>query len=289
MPPAALPPSDGQHAPGGDEEELSPGKAHAQPARPSVADRSSVKPLSSQSLELKVTIERSTHEKLLYLQDLLSHLVPSGGLAQVLDRAFDLAIGQLEKRRFGATDRPLREPQPATSPRHIPTRVMREVWQRDQGRCTFVSEAGRRCPATRHIQFDHVLEVARGGEATVENLRLRCRPHNQHTAERTFGAEFMRQKRLAATEARAATKAQAAAADRDRAREAARAQAEAEEDPERSVLPWLRALGFTPREAREGAALCADMPDAPLEERVRFALSRLTGCGRRTSFGVAAT
>ena len=35
-------------------------------------------------------------------------------------------------------------------------------------------------------------EVARGGSAAVSNLRLRCRAHNQYGAERTFGAEFMR-------------------------------------------------------------------------------------------------
>jgi hypothetical protein len=47
-----------------------------------------------------------------------------------------------------------------------------------------------------------VLEVARGGEASVDDIRLRCHAHNQYTAERTFGAEFMRHKRIAAAEAR---------------------------------------------------------------------------------------
>jgi hypothetical protein len=37
--------------------------------------------------------------------------------------------------------------------------------------------------------------VARGGAATVENLRLRCRAHNQLEAERMFGAGFMEEKR----------------------------------------------------------------------------------------------
>jgi hypothetical protein len=39
--------------------------------------------------------------------------------------------------------------------------------------------------------------VARGGDATVENLRLLCRAHNQHAAERAFGADFMAEKREA--------------------------------------------------------------------------------------------
>jgi hypothetical protein len=39
--------------------------------------------------------------------------------------------------------------------------------------------------------------VARGGKATIENTRLRCRAHNQYEAERTYGAGFMREKREA--------------------------------------------------------------------------------------------
>ena len=29
----------------------------------------------------------------------------------------------------------------------------------------------------------------------MDNLRLRCRAHNQYAAERMFGAEFMKEKR----------------------------------------------------------------------------------------------
>ena len=39
------------------------------------------------------------------------------------------------------------------------------------------------------------------------------------------------------------------------------------------VLPVLRQLGFRAEEARCAAALCEPMPDAPLEQRVRVALS----------------
>jgi hypothetical protein len=44
----------------------------------------------------------------------------------------------------------------------------------------------------------------------VSGIRLRCRAHNQYEAERTFGAEFMRTKRLAAAKARAAARDDAA-------------------------------------------------------------------------------
>ncbi len=41
------------------------------------------------------------------------------------------------------------------------------------------------------------------------------------------------------------------------------------------VIPWLRQLGFRVDEAKRGAAMCDGMPDASLEDRVRFALSGL--------------
>ena len=90
--------------------------------------------------------------------------------------------------------------------------------------------------------------------------------------------------RLAAAEAHARTAAARAAAAEEHARAvaekrekaAAEAQAAAaERDPEHSVVPWLRQLGIEANEAREAAALCEHMADAPLEERVKAALRHL--------------
>ena len=240
---------------------------------PRVVDRPRVTPLSSQSVALQVTLERNTHEKLRYAQELLGHQIPSGDLARVLDRVLDLAIAQLEKQKFAATVQPRRRDGYASqNPRHIPAHVRRAVWERDGGQCTYVSDTGHRCQARRPLEFDHVVEVARGGEATVEGIRLRCRAHNQHTAERTFGAGFMRRKRIAAAELRAAARARAGKTAQEGAEE---------EDPDLSVVPWLRALGFSPAEARRAAERCADMTSATLEERVRAALTSFRVRGTR--------
>jgi len=164
-----------------------------------------VKPLAPERFGLQCTIGRETHEKLRYVQELLSHQVPAGDLAQVLDRVLEAAIPELERRKFAATSRPRPTPgRRGRDSRHIPAKVRRAVWARDGGRCTFVSDSGRRCECRTGLQFDHVHEYARGGEATVSGIRLRCRAHNQFEAERTYGSEFMRHKRLAAAEARAA-------------------------------------------------------------------------------------
>ena len=163
-----------------------------------------MKPLAPQRFTVRFTVGQSAHDKLQYVQELLSHELPSGDLEQVFEQALDALIPKLETRKFAAAATPRMGPRrPTKSLRHIPAEVTRAVWERDQGQCTFVSESGHRCQARKFIEFDHVQEVARGGEASIGGIRLLCHAHNQHQAERTFGAELMRHKRIAAREARA--------------------------------------------------------------------------------------
>lgn len=146
------------------------------------------------------------HDRLRYLQQLMSHSVPSGDIVEVIDRALILAIAKLEKRKFGKTDKPRRAKPRSNNnnSRSIPAHVLRAVHERDQGQCTFVSDSGHRCAERKFLEFHHIEEVARGGKATVDNIQLRCRPHNQYEAEKVFGAGFMHQKREAARSARRA-------------------------------------------------------------------------------------
>jgi 5-methylcytosine-specific restriction endonuclease McrA len=120
--------------------------------------------------------------------------VPSGDLAQLLDRALDALNEKLERRKFAKAERP-RPCRPSDNARQIPADVKRAVWERDGGRCTFVGENGHQCEAKTRLEWDHVEPVAQGGRATVQGLRLRCRAHNQLEAERAFGRNFMNAQR----------------------------------------------------------------------------------------------
>jgi 5-methylcytosine-specific restriction endonuclease McrA len=71
--------------------------------------------------------------------------------------------------------------------RHIPADVKDKVLARDNHRCTFIASDGVRCNAARHLQFDHVEPFARGGDHTLDNLRLLCAAHNRQMAEGMFG------------------------------------------------------------------------------------------------------
>jgi hypothetical protein len=148
-----------------------------------------------------------------------------------------------------------------------------------------VSVAGHRCEARTRIEFDHIEPVAQGGQSTVKGIRLRCRAHNQYAAECVFGTDFMSRKREVAQRASDEARSRAAAAEEARALIAAAADharalaaAAAEEARVRAaaaaeVVPWLQALGLRVEVARRAAARCEAIPDAPLEERVRYALS----------------
>jgi hypothetical protein len=247
-------------------EQSTMGHTHKQlAARPvGVSTPTRVAPLSPQRFVLQVTVGQATHDKLRHAQALLGHQIPSGDVAQVLDRALDTLIQKLEQRKLAATAKPRIKQRPTTSRRHIPARVRRAVWERDRGQCTYMSASGRRCTSRTRLEFDHVDEVSRGGTATVEGVRLRCRAHNQYGAECTFGKEFMSHKRHEAA-------ARAAEARNAKAQQLAARPVEAVPE-DRDVVPWLRQLGFNAREARSAAALCSDLTDAPLEQRVRVAL-----------------
>jgi len=173
-------------------ESASPGQAVAL-AQP-LPQRARTAPLSPGRYALQVTVDQETYEQLRHAQALLGHSVPSGDVAEVLKRALITLVQVLEKQRFAKTERPRPQRNPANG-RHIPAAVRRAVRERDGGRCTFVSEQGKRCESRTRLEFDHIEAFARGGQATVSGIRLRCRAHNQYAADCTFGAQFMRGKR----------------------------------------------------------------------------------------------
>jgi hypothetical protein len=160
-------------------------------------DRGAAKvvPLAAERLALQVTIRGETREKLLRAQGLLRHQVPSGDLAEVLDRALDALLDKVEGRKFGKTERP-RAAKVSSGKRTVPRAKRREAVARDGMRCSFVSEDGRRCEETGFLELDHVVPVALGGDAR-DGIRVLCRWHNEYEAERMLGREVIEAGRAA--------------------------------------------------------------------------------------------
>ena len=236
-----------EHAPGHVDQ---PGTS---PARP--AQKAEVSACSAKRYAIQATISQAAHADLRHAQDLLAHQLPSGDLGAVLERALRALVEKLEHRKYAATSKP-RAARAIKGGRHVPASARRAVRERDGEQCTFTSEAGHRCEARKFLEYDHVVPVARGGESTVTNLRLRCRAHNQYMAERTYGAVFMRQKREEA---------------KQRSAERRSVKGCAEE-----LKPYLQKLGFRAQEIRRAAEYGATLAGASLEERVRAACRMLS-------------
>jgi len=152
---------------------------------------------SPERYRVQFTIGKESHEKLRRVQALLRREIPNGDPGAIFDRALTLLLEKVEKAKLGAAtkprprsirpgaDRELRTP--IVPSRDVPRHVQRGVSQRDGGQCAFVSRDEHRCTERTFLQFHHILPYAKGGRATVENISLRCRRHNQYEAELAFG------------------------------------------------------------------------------------------------------
>lgn len=166
---------------------LGTGTSSSVPARPRID------PLSATTYRLELTVSAELYEKIQYLLNLLSHALPNRDLAALIERAIDELLRAETLQRSGAgKPRKRREQKPRS--RHVPVEVQGAVRKRDDSQCTFVDAQGRRCTEKCFITFEHDTPHARGGPATLQNLRLLCRAHNAFTARQVFGEEHIRKR-----------------------------------------------------------------------------------------------
>lgn len=153
---------------------------------------------------VQFTFGKGSHDKLRRLQDLLRREIPNGDPGVIVDRALTLLLEKVEKQKLGAATRRAtpakpkparairpgadkRSDPPSVASRHIPAAVQGGVCQRDGDQCAFVSNHGHRCTERTFLELHHIVPYALGGKATLENISLRCRRHNQYEAELVFG------------------------------------------------------------------------------------------------------
>jgi hypothetical protein len=156
-----------------------------------------IQTISPERYRVQFTIGKESHEKLRRVQALLRREMPSGDPGAIFDRALTLLLEKVERTKLGAAKKPRPRPirpgadrqlrTPIVPSRDLPRHVQRDVCQRDGDQCAFVSRDGHRCTERTFLEFHHILPYAKGGLATVENISLRCRRHNQYEAELVFG------------------------------------------------------------------------------------------------------
>jgi len=185
---------------------------------PEALKPSRFEPLSADRYGVHFTADGEFRELLERVRGLVGHRLPSGDLMTLLKRGLEAYERELTKERFALGRKPRRSrgaaPAPSAPPpelpkpevstpdssnldaqsapnpnpnRHCPAAVARAVFLRDGQQCSYVSPTGRRCSARRCLELDHVVPWAVGGESTIENLRVRCRAHNQRYARQYYG------------------------------------------------------------------------------------------------------
>jgi 5-methylcytosine-specific restriction endonuclease McrA len=170
---------------------------------------------------------QSFKDKLEAAKSALSHRLPDGNTADILEAALDVLLRDVnEKRRprsnfsgkvtlsesardagrvpLGSVHdggeqqasaaiehaRPARG-QSAERSRYVPMDVQRAVWERDGGQCQAKLPDGSPCHSTYQLELDHYPPFALGGESTLEGMRVLCRRHNALAARQVFGDALM--------------------------------------------------------------------------------------------------
>jgi hypothetical protein len=105
--------------------------------------RDEVEPLDGQLSRLHVTVSRRLLEKREAAKDAFAHSFPSGGAAEIMEHALDVALAQHAKRK-GFVEKPLKTPRPCRTDA-ITADVSRAVWTRAGDRCEVVLPSGERC------------------------------------------------------------------------------------------------------------------------------------------------
>ena len=169
---------------------------------------SAITPLAQDAFKIQFTGSRALRDKLREAQAILRHRVPNGDLASIVEMALDALITQVKKERFAIGSKPRQRKSPTAdeaTTRHIPDDIRRAVFARDGGRCTFTDETGRRCNEKNALEFDHIDGFALARSHSMDRIRLLCRAHNQHVAEKLYGRKFMERARAASTSTRSET------------------------------------------------------------------------------------
>jgi len=130
---------------------------HASPAPAPAEERASSVPLTSNLQRLHMTSRESGVKGIpLPVLDVFAidaarkgqgHAQPGASAEKVIEAALDLLLAQQATRR--------------------------EVWSRDEGKCTWPLDSGGVCGSTLRLEIDHVVPRGRGGLSTVDGCRLR--------------------------------------------------------------------------------------------------------------------
>lgn len=166
---------------------------------PKKSVRDKVKNLSEDLVEIRVTMSRSTFDKMKRVESLQAQKGKGIKWGQVLDSSIEAYLDKHDPVR--KAERAHKKSRPQLLPARVqtpPTKFRRSplaaeqkhaVFERDQGRCTHIGLDGKRCNQDRGIEIHHIFPVSRGGTNELENLTTLCSNHHDLVHQLTLPLE----------------------------------------------------------------------------------------------------
>jgi 5-methylcytosine-specific restriction endonuclease McrA len=166
--------------------------------------------VSPTQTEIRFIADDELMQKLQRIKDLDGHVQSNPSYLELFHRMADLALKKLDP--VAGKEKPAKaessivstaqiapvtkvssappaESEKTIHSRYIPAALRREVWKRDQSRCSYQSSDGKQCNSRFALEIDHIQPLALGGKTVSSNLRLLCRAHNQQQAVLKLGSQ----------------------------------------------------------------------------------------------------
>jgi hypothetical protein len=181
---------------------------------PSPAPPGLLEPACLELYNFRFAAGKAFKEKLVRLAEVLGVENPERNMAEVLERALDLALErkdpqerqerrlEREQRRGASSGGPrpgeIRGGNPGASApaksRYIPLEVRERVLAKAGYRCEFSGPDGVRCSSRTGLEIEHERPFGIFRSHDERFLRAFCPGHNLLSAERAYGVDFIRQK-----------------------------------------------------------------------------------------------
>ena len=151
---------------------------------PTPAKRESVRSVGENRISVKVEISEKLNEKLKRVKTLISNRKKTNAsLEDTLKDLIDFYLEKKdplkkEKRGTGGTVNVELRPSKVIR-RYLPTAIKRQVFQRDNGRCSFKGINGKSCASEQHLEIHHLKPWSIGGSHELNNLQTLCHAHHQ--------------------------------------------------------------------------------------------------------------
>jgi hypothetical protein len=175
-----------------------------------------LEPAEPETYNFRFSADRDFKDKFERLAEVLGVENPLKNMAEVFERAVEISLDKkdpkkklerrLERKRkhskntekscpgkISEENATEREEEVAQS-RYITSESRERVFARADYQCEFRSANGTRCSARTDLEIDHERPFAIYRSHDERRLRVLCRRHNLYTAERFYGADFIRTK-----------------------------------------------------------------------------------------------